>query len=359
MSRIAVNVMVKNARDTILDALISAEPFVDEMVVFDTGSSDDTQTVVQNFLSQRPNHIQCIYQEVPWVDDFSAIRNQMLDATTADWVLALDSDEVLTISGGTLRDLAQSGHKAFFIEKRSYVKTRDIEGFKPVMGEHPKQEKGYAGYLSEPNYLFFEKNPKVRYERCVHETIELSLVRAQIPSVRTNQVFIHNHGRHDMSAKGPWYSSLIKKLTAQSPDDGLAWCYQGVQEKEEGLLIQALASFDNSIHLIPDYAAPKLMKARCLLALGKIEDAQAILNELSRTHPNEEVIWIELIRSTAHNPNAAELINSHITRLEALKAETPEIYEAAAAILGKMKKQVKAEIFRKRARELRKRTRRN
>ena len=359
MSRIAVNIMMKNAKATILKALASIESLVDEIVVFDTGSSDGTQDVVQDYLAQRPSHIQCIYLEVPWVDDFSTIRNQMLDATTADWVLALDSDEVLTISGGTLRDLAQSGHKAFFIEKRSYVKSRDIEGFKPVTREYPKQEKGYLGYLSEPNYLFFERTPKVRYERCVHETIELSLVREKIASVRTNQVIIHNYGRHDMSTKGPWYSSLIKKLTAQSPDDGLAWCYQGVQEKEEGLLAQALVSFDNSIRLIPNYAAPKLMKARCLLALGKMEEAQIILNELSRTHPSEEVIWIELIKSAEHNPNPVEQIHSHIARLEAVKAETPEIYEAAATMLGKMKKQIKAEIFRKRARELRKRSRKN
>ena len=359
MSQIAVNIMVKNARDSILGALKSAEPFVDEIVVFDTGSSDGTQAVVQDYFSQLPHNVKSTFLEVPWIDDFSAIRNQMLEATSSDWVLALDSDEVLTITGGTLRDLAQSGYKAFFIEKRSYVKERNIEGFKAITHEYPKQEKGYVGYLSEPNYLFFEKNPRVHYERCVHETIEMSLLRAQIPSVRTNQVVIHNHGRHDMSAKGPWYSTLIKKLTAQSPDDGLAWCYQGVQQKEEGNLEQALLSFDNSIRLIPGYAAPKLMKARCLIALGRANEAEQLLIHLSASHSNEEVIWIELLKLDALKPNGAELVNGRITQLETQKAATPDIYETAAQILVKMKKQVKAEIYRKRARELKKYLRRS
>lgn len=349
---VAVNIMVKNARDSVLRALDSVIDLIDEIVVFDTGSTDGTQEAIQNYLRQLPTTFIKTYREVAWIDDFSAIRNQMLEATTSAWVLALDADEVLTIQGGTLRDLTRSGHQVFFIEKRSYVKAGEMHGFIPVKDEYPEQEKGYVGFRSEPNYLFFEKNPLIHYERLIHESIELSLLRHKIPSVRINDIRIHNYGRHDMSTKGPWYYSLVKKLVSERPDDGLAWCYLGVHEKTEGNLPRAIECLDRSIALIPDFPTAKLFKAKCLMETGNYIEAERLLAELSRKNPGEEAIWLDLISATQHTAHAGEKIIAHLARAESTQNTTTAIYEAAAVVLGRLKKPVKAEIYRKRAREL-------
>lgn len=67
--------------------LRSARPWVDSMVVLDTGSSDDT---VQIALSEGAR----VYH-FDWGDDFAAARNAALAHSRAEWRLVLDADEWL------------------------------------------------------------------------------------------------------------------------------------------------------------------------------------------------------------------------------------------------------------------------
>ena len=84
--------IVRNGESSIRQALVSAQPYVDEIVVVDTGSIDDTkQIVIQNGAS---------LLEFPWCDDFSASRNYSLDQATGDWIFWMDADDVLLEAGG-------------------------------------------------------------------------------------------------------------------------------------------------------------------------------------------------------------------------------------------------------------------
>ena len=67
--------------------LQSAASHVDEIVVVDTGSSDDTVAVAEA--------AGAIVTPFEWVDDFAAARNVSLQTATRDWVLVLDCDEVV------------------------------------------------------------------------------------------------------------------------------------------------------------------------------------------------------------------------------------------------------------------------
>jgi len=79
--------------------LDSVVPWVDEMLVLDTGSSDDTVAVARR-AGARVEHF-------TWCDDFAAARNAALAAAGADWHLVLDADEWLIDGGPALRALAQ------------------------------------------------------------------------------------------------------------------------------------------------------------------------------------------------------------------------------------------------------------
>nr|WP_255480787.1 glycosyltransferase family 2 protein [Quadrisphaera sp. RL12-1S] len=67
-----------------LDALVDV---VDEVVVYDTGSSDSTVTIA------RASGATVV--EGFWDDDFGAARNRALEHATSEWVLSVDADEVL------------------------------------------------------------------------------------------------------------------------------------------------------------------------------------------------------------------------------------------------------------------------
>lgn len=89
--------IVRDEARCIARCLASARPWVDTMLVLDTGSRDDTVALAVQAGAQ-VHHFR-------WVDDFAAARNAALDLSQADWRLVLDADEWLT--GGTECLLAQ------------------------------------------------------------------------------------------------------------------------------------------------------------------------------------------------------------------------------------------------------------
>jgi tetratricopeptide (TPR) repeat protein len=67
--------------------LESVKDVVDEMIVLDTGSSDETVSIAQSLGAQVEHFV--------WNNDFSAARNEGLKYATGDWILVLDADERL------------------------------------------------------------------------------------------------------------------------------------------------------------------------------------------------------------------------------------------------------------------------
>jgi len=82
---VSLAMMVKNEEDFLGEALESVRPWVDELVVVDTGSTDRTIEIARD-AGARVEHFE-------WCDSFSAARNATLKAATGDWVLILDADE--------------------------------------------------------------------------------------------------------------------------------------------------------------------------------------------------------------------------------------------------------------------------
>lgn len=85
MTRLALVVIACNEARCIERCLQSARPLVDEMIVLDTGSTDDTVVIAER-MGARVHHFD-------WCDDFSAARNAALDYSDADWKLVIDADE--------------------------------------------------------------------------------------------------------------------------------------------------------------------------------------------------------------------------------------------------------------------------
>ncbi|MGK7889914.1 MAG: glycosyltransferase [Leptolyngbyaceae cyanobacterium] len=93
MTTLSLCMIVKNEAERLADCLASVQPFVDEMIVVDTGSTDDTVAIAQQFPTTIHHH--------PWKNDFAEARNHALQYVTGDWVLVLDADEQLTPAAGT------------------------------------------------------------------------------------------------------------------------------------------------------------------------------------------------------------------------------------------------------------------
>ena len=66
-------------------SLDSVKDYVDEIVVVDTGSTDNTIEVAKSYGAK--------VFESPWNNDFSTPRNMALENATGDWIIFLDADE--------------------------------------------------------------------------------------------------------------------------------------------------------------------------------------------------------------------------------------------------------------------------
>ncbi len=84
---ISLAMIVKNEEDTLERCLKSAESFIDEIIIADTGSTDKTKQIAAKFTDK-------IY-DFEWCDDFSAARNFAFGKATGDYVMWLDADDVI------------------------------------------------------------------------------------------------------------------------------------------------------------------------------------------------------------------------------------------------------------------------
>lgn len=92
--KIVVHCLVKNEENFIWYALNSILPFVDKILVWDTGSEDKTVEIIKSIKSPKID-----FQEKGSVDSnrFTDVRNEMLKATAKkkyDWLMILDGDEI-------------------------------------------------------------------------------------------------------------------------------------------------------------------------------------------------------------------------------------------------------------------------
>lgn len=90
----AVLIMRDEAR-CIARCLDSVRPWVDRMVVVDTGSTDASIALAQDCGAE--------VHRLAWPDDFSIARNHALDLADADWTLVIDADEWIASGGDGLR----------------------------------------------------------------------------------------------------------------------------------------------------------------------------------------------------------------------------------------------------------------
>jgi hypothetical protein len=82
---VSLCMIVKDEEASIGDALDSAQGLADEVIVYDTGSTDDTVAIATK-------HGARVIQG-QWREDFAWARNQTLEYATAMWILWIDADE--------------------------------------------------------------------------------------------------------------------------------------------------------------------------------------------------------------------------------------------------------------------------
>ena len=93
---IAAVLIVRDEARSIARCIDSVRPWVDRIVVLDTGSSDDTIAIARACGAD--------VSEMAWPDNFAEARNAALALADADWSLVIDADEWIDRGGDLLRE---------------------------------------------------------------------------------------------------------------------------------------------------------------------------------------------------------------------------------------------------------------
>ncbi|MEW6304181.1 MAG: glycosyltransferase family 29 protein [Verrucomicrobiota bacterium] len=105
--RVSVCLIVKNEERFLRQCLESVRELAWQIVVVDTGSTDNTVEIAREFGAE--------VHSMAWEDDFSAARNAALSHARGDWILVLDADEELLPESREIlrRELRQADALAF------------------------------------------------------------------------------------------------------------------------------------------------------------------------------------------------------------------------------------------------------
>lgn len=142
--------IVKNEELNLRGCLSRVADYVDEIVIVDTGSTDDTKSIAMEFTDK-------VY-DFEWCMDFAAARNFSISKASYDWILVLDGDEYITDFSRVTVELFMENK----INERKVGRIERINILEEANGEQKHKER--INRLFNRNYF--------NYEGIIHEQIQ-------------------------------------------------------------------------------------------------------------------------------------------------------------------------------------------
>lgn len=187
MSKIEISLcMIVRDCDEVLEyALKSARPWVDEICIVDTGSTDKTPEIALKYADKYEVFLAC-NDEQNRIADFSLARNRSMDLATKDWIIWLDSDDILD-GGEHLKEIAETITADNAIVMLPYEYSFDELGNCRCV--HWRER------MFKPRHRFFWRWP-------VHEVAHpMEPIEGTITTVRSELVRVR-HANKDKQARG-------------------------------------------------------------------------------------------------------------------------------------------------------------
>jgi len=266
--------IVKNGADSLTPCLESVRGLVQQIVIADTGSTDNTCEIGRSFGAE--------IIHLPWENHFAKARNQALTPISTDWVLVLDADEELDEKArNSLPQLLEAPKVGgYLVPIRNYVSTRFNRGWDRVAiandYKHPRAKQA-AAYLTHENCRLFRRQPDIYFEGRVHELVEEQIIGAGL-EIGVAPFFIHHFGQlADQEAKAKkaaFYRELLRLKVQEAPGDPFAWINFGLQEFESfNNPEEALRCFERALTLNPKASQAWLFTGMVQLNCGRHQEA--------------------------------------------------------------------------------------
>lgn len=91
---IIAHTLVKNEARWLWYSVSSVIDYVDKLLLWDTGSTDGTPEIIEELRKRYPDKIEFRLYGPVTSETFTMARQEMLEATTSDWFIVVDADEI-------------------------------------------------------------------------------------------------------------------------------------------------------------------------------------------------------------------------------------------------------------------------
>ncbi len=283
---ISLCMIVRDEEHYLEKTLQSVQGLVDEIIIVDTGSVDQTIRVAKKYTNKI-----FLYK---WDHDFSKARNFALNKATKDWILVLDADETINKEDHELiKELTKSKqYDAYSLVQVSYTNNQKLLGFKMLERRAP-EAKDFVGYISCNIIRLFRNNKLITFTNPVHESVDKSIKDRN--KVIQTAIPIHHYqfekGEHVHKAKQMNYLKIYEDKMDQFENKAKVYRDMGIiyyNFKED--YPKAIQSYKKSLLLNPNNLKTYLGLAIAYLKNKQLEEATAILNEAEKIAPQNQDI---------------------------------------------------------------------
>ncbi len=233
--------IVKNEEKFLGKCLNSLRNIVDEVIIGDTGSTDKSSEIAENYGAS--------VFEIPWEDNFSTARNAVISRARGQWILTIDADErVRSFSKAdfalALNDTSKCAFYSMLYHKRNWTpywvlrifrndhriryQGRIHENIREDLDRILNLEKGKVGYLDlSLNHFGYEGDQTHKYQR------NLPLIRRDLNenpentnNIRHLGLIYYKLGKVSLAEK-QWKRAIriIANKKAHEPIDSVAFSY--------------------------------------------------------------------------------------------------------------------------------------
>jgi tetratricopeptide (TPR) repeat protein len=292
--RIAVCMIVRDEEAVLARAIESARGFVDEIVVVDTGSEDDTVNIAE-MNGARVGHF-------AWNDNFADARNAALGLVAADWVLSLDADEELEpASASYLREVVTAG----------------VQHGGPICFALPIQSRwtdpdapGVTSTVHKGGRLF-RRIPGVAWIGEIHETVAIDAEQTMTYADADAPTIVHHGyaaGRDILARKASRNIELLERAYARDQAGGyyaFKLAQHAISERKRD---EARTWLRRSVAEASTVTSPArfIVTATDILARMLIDDARKVGSGQEAQGLLDEA-EIAIVRAVAHYPGATPL----------------------------------------------------
>jgi len=173
--RLSVAMIVRDEQEVLAESIESVRSIADEIVVLDTGSTDQTLQIAEQ--------LGAVTGRMPWTEDFSAARNRCLELVSGDWVLWLDAGERLVAeTAADLREFVDRQAE----ESKVYMLLVEVPSADPS---------GSAEQIAQVRLM--PRRPELRFTGRVCESVRSSVEAAGLQVDASEGRIVRHRRQHD------------------------------------------------------------------------------------------------------------------------------------------------------------------